>query len=83
MTTNKIKLHVVDDHQIVINGILAVVDNQPDIEFVGQSLSAVEAQRWLSENLADVLLLDIHMPGMDGMALCKILKQDFPRMKII
>ena len=80
---NKIRLLVVDDHQIVINGIETVVSDQADIEMVGSSLSAPEAQLWLSHHLADVVLLDIHIPGMDGMELCKVLKSDFPRMKII
>ena len=80
---DKIRLLIVDDHKIVINGIRTVVKDQPDLQFVGFALSAEEALVWLHENLADVVLLDIQMPGKDGIELCKTLKKEFPRMKII
>ena len=80
---NKIKVFVVDDHMIVINGIVSALDGQIDIDFVGYALNADEAQTWLSQHEADVILLDIHIPGIDGMELCKILKKNYPQLRIV
>lgn len=63
----KIKVHIADDHQILIDGIVAVLKNEEDIEVVGHSLNGKELLQWLKNNETDVLVLDVNMPQMDGL----------------
>ena len=62
----KIKVHIADDHQILIDGIEAVLKNEENIEVVGHSLNGQDVIDWLEINKADVLVLDINMPKLDG-----------------
>ncbi|WP_196885423.1 response regulator [Aureivirga sp. CE67] len=62
----KIKVHIADDHKILIDGISAVLNSQEDIEIVGYSLDGSQTVKWFEENDADVLVLDINMPNLNG-----------------
>jgi len=65
---NKIYVHVADDHKILIEGIIAVINTDNDIEIRGYSLTGKEVVDWFEKkgNKADVLILDITMPILDG-----------------
>ena len=63
---NKITVHIADDHQIIIDGLSAILDFESDIEVVGFSLNGRQVLDWFQENTADVLLLDINMPDVNG-----------------
>ena len=64
----KIHVHVADDHKILIEGIIAVINTDKDIKIKGYSLTGQEVIDWFSKkrNTADVLILDISMPIIDG-----------------
>jgi len=62
----KIKIHVADDHQLLIDGIIAVLSSEKNIEVVGQSLNGEDVINWFYNNTADILILDINMPKIDG-----------------
>tara|TARA_B110000046_G_scaffold167334_1_gene184914 strand:+ start:10626 stop:11291 length:666 start_codon:yes stop_codon:yes gene_type:complete len=64
----KIYVHIADDHKILIEGIIAVINTDKDIEISGYSLTGKEVVDWYGEkrNKADVLILDITMPLLDG-----------------
>mgnify|MGYP001375184773 CR=1 FL=1 len=62
----KVRVHIADDHQILIDGIVAVLENEDNIEVVGYSLNGQDVIDWLETNDADVLVLDINMPKLDG-----------------
>jgi two-component system, NarL family, invasion response regulator UvrY len=62
-----IKVHIADDHQILIDGIEAVLKSEKNIEVSGHSLNGQDVIEWLEENDADVLVLDINMPKLDGL----------------
>lgn len=64
----KIKVHIADDHQILIDGIIAVLSSEKNIEVVGYSLNGEDVLNWFAANEADVLILDINMPKVDGIA---------------
>lgn len=66
MTTEKIKVHIADDHQILIDGIIAVLSMLGNVEVVGHSLDGISVLNWFQENQADILVLDIGMPKLDG-----------------
>lgn len=67
----KIKVHVADDHKILIEGVVALLNTEDDIEVVGWSLTGKEVIDWFNENNADVLVLDINMPNVDGIGVLK------------
>ena len=68
---NKITVHIADDHQILIDGVMAVLDLEEDIEVVGYSLDGSQVIDWFAEHSADVLILDINMPKLDGIGVLK------------
>jgi DNA-binding NarL/FixJ family response regulator len=62
----KIKVHIADDHQLLIDGIIAVLSSEKNMEVVGQSLNGEDVINWFYTNTADILILDINMPKIDG-----------------
>ena len=80
---NKIRVHIADDHQILIDGVKAVLNLEPNIEVPGFSLNGLEVLDWFKENEADVLILDINMPEMDGIEVLKQLKKNNIRSEVI
>jgi len=81
----KIYVHVADDHKILIEGIIAVINTDKEIEIKGYSLTGQEVIDWFSkkENTADVLILDITMPGLDGFDVLKHFKKNKIDQKVI
>lgn len=79
----KIKVHVADDHMILIEGIVAMLNIDKDIEVVGHSLTGMQVMKWFEANTADVLVLDINMPELDGIEVLKRLNKKKSHQKII
>lgn len=71
----KIKVHIADDHKILIDGIIAVLKSENNIEVVGYSLDGIQVIEWFKQNKADVLVLDVNMPDCDGIEVLKELKK--------
>lgn len=71
-----IRIVVVDDHPIIREGIVANLALQPDMKVVGQSGDGGEALPLLRQILPDILVLDLRMPGMDGLRLLKEISQE-------
>ena len=73
------KIHVViaDDQELVRAGFAMVIDSQPDMAVAAQARDGADALA-LAETLhPDVVLMDVRMPGMDGIELCRRIKQTF------
>lgn len=68
---NKIKLHLADDHQVLIDGMLAVLNTNPKFEVVGYSLNGIGLVETVKNNKADILIMDINMPEKDGIEVLK------------
>jgi DNA-binding NarL/FixJ family response regulator len=81
----KIYVHVADDHKILIEGIIAVVNTDKNIEIRGYSLSGLEVIDWFKkrDNKADVLILDITMPVLDGFEVLKYFRDNKLDQKVI
>ncbi|MEE9407116.1 MAG: response regulator transcription factor [Polaribacter sp.] len=81
----KIYVHVADDHKILIEGIIAVINTDKEIEIKGYSLTGQEVIDWFSTkgNAADVLILDITMPVLDGFEVLKYFKKKRINQKVI
>ncbi|MFD0963000.1 response regulator [Pseudofulvibacter geojedonensis] len=67
----KIRIHLTDDHQIIIDGLLAVLKLEDDFEVVGFSLNGHNLYERLTSNKADILIMDINMPDIDGIDILK------------
>jgi DNA-binding NarL/FixJ family response regulator len=68
---SKIKIHLADDHKMLIDGMLAVLKTNPCYEVVGYSLNGEDLLASITENQADVLIMDINMPIKDGIEVLK------------
>ncbi|WP_347175141.1 response regulator transcription factor [Polaribacter uvawellassae] len=79
----KIKVHVADDHMILIEGIIAMLNTDKDIEVVGYSLTGKQVIEWFKTNEADILVLDINMPELDGIEVLKKFNKKKKHQKII
>ena len=79
----KIHVHVADDHKILIEGIIAVINTDKDIEVEGYSLTGKEVIDWAQSNTADILILDINMPHYDGIEVLKFFKMKGIKLKTI
>ncbi len=71
----KISIHIADDHQVLLDGLKAVLQLDDELEVVGSSLNGEEVLQWFKNNTADVLILDISMDKMDGIQLLKEFKK--------
>ena len=81
---NKIKIHLADDHQVLIDGILAVLKTNSDFEVVGFSLNGEGLVDRVIRNKADVLVMDINMPEKDGIQVLREMSEvGFPCKVII
>ena len=79
----KIKVHVADDHMILIEGIIAMLNTDKNIEVVGYSLTGKQVIEWFKTNKADILVLDINMPELDGIEVLKKFDKKKKHQKII
>jgi DNA-binding NarL/FixJ family response regulator len=82
---DKITVHIADDHQILIDGVVAVLNLEEDMEVVGYSLNGNQVLEWFREHSADVLVLDINMPQLDGIEVLKAFQKfdDIPQVVIL
>ena len=80
---NKIKVIIAEDHTIVRKGLCALLQGEPDIEVVGEAENGREAIKIVEKLLPDVVLMDIAMPGLNGLDTTRQLKKRFPKLKIL
>jgi two-component system invasion response regulator UvrY len=81
----KIYVHVADDHKILVEGIIAIINTDEDIETRGYSLNGQEVVDWFKkkENKADVLILDITMTPLDGFGVLKYFQENKIKQKVV
>ena len=80
---SKIRVLIVDDHVIVREGLHALLEAQPDIEVVGEATDGGEAVNKTREVQPDIVLMDITMPGMNGLEATRHIRQHSPDVKIL
>ena len=79
----KNSVFIVDDHYMVIEGIRSLLQNEKDIEWMGHAMNAASCLAFLQRQQPDVILMDISMPDMSGIDLCKEVKEKYPSVFII
>ena len=79
----KIKVFLVDDHEIFRNGLKQLVDSEPDMEVVGEAGDGETALEVLRALSPDVIIMDIRMPGINGVETSSILLKREPQAKIV
>ena len=83
MTHTKINLAIIDDHQIVLDGIQSLLKGNKEINVLIETTDPEEMLQLLKQIEIDVLLTDVLMPKMSGDELSKIVKERFPQIKIL
>lgn len=78
-----ISIFIVDDHPIVIEGLKSVIERLKDHQVAGMAHNAIDAINCLKKVQVDVLLLDINLPDISGIDLCKKVRKEFPAVKIL
>ncbi len=79
----KIKLFITDDHYMVIEGIRSLLQQERHIEWLGHASNAAACLSFLEKQLPDVILMDINMPGQNGIELCRAIKEKYTSVFII
>ncbi|WP_078549996.1 response regulator [Litchfieldia alkalitelluris] len=78
-----IKLMLVDDHAVLRDGLKTILELEEDIQVIGEAISGEEAIEKATVLLPDIILMDINMPGKNGVEVTGILKKKHPGIKIL
>jgi DNA-binding NarL/FixJ family response regulator len=78
-----IRVVVADDHAVVRKGLIQILDDTEDLRVVGEAANAVELIGLLRKVPCDVLLLDVSMPGKNGIEAMKVIRQEFPQVRAL
>ena len=78
-----IKVIVCDDHLLFIDGVVQGLSKDPQIKMVGHALNGEDLLKMLRKNKADVVVLDIQMPKLNGLEAALRIRKQYPKVKII
>lgn len=81
--SKKYKMVVVDDHPIVISGISGLLSDLENIEIIEKMQSGIALLDYIENNEVDLVLMDIFLPVITGIDLCKAIKQKYPQVIVI
>jgi len=79
----KIKILIVDDHNVVREGLRRILELDDTLEVIGEAKSGVEAISRAVALMPDVVIMDLKMPGMDGITATREIKQRLPRTQVL
>jgi len=81
--SNKIKLLIVDDHQIVRDGLISLLSGTENLEIIGASSGFLNLIDSIKQKKPDIIIMDISMPEKSGIEITDIITQDFPDVKVL
>lgn len=79
----KASIFIVDDHYMVIEGIRSLLQNEKSIEWMGHATNAASCLGFLKNQQPDIILMDINLPDMSGIDLCKEVRQKYPSVFVL
>jgi DNA-binding NarL/FixJ family response regulator len=80
---DEISIYIVDDHEVVINGLKFIMSKYKDIKIIGASTDGNDALKKINELLPDIVILDIYLRDMSGMEIAKNLNENLKKPRII
>ena len=80
---DRIKVMIVDDHEVVRLGLKTALEPEDDIQVVAEAGNAQVALQEVETARPDVVLMDVRMPGTDGIQACRMIKDAFPDTKVV
>ncbi len=78
-----VKIFITDDHYMVIEGIRSLLQYEKGIEWLGHAMNGASCLAFLQNEQPDVILMDINLPDISGIELCKEVTNTYPKVKII
>jgi DNA-binding NarL/FixJ family response regulator len=78
-----INVLIVDDHPVVVEGLRSLLRQLKNIQTAGSAANAFEAIAFLRKNKVDIILLDVNLPDISGIDLCKKIKKEFAGVKVL
>ncbi|PSL32830.1 LuxR family two component transcriptional regulator [Dyadobacter jiangsuensis] len=78
-----VRILIVDDHPLVLEGLKSLLADVEEVQVVGTATNAIEAIAFLKNNEVDIAFLDINLPDISGIDLCKKVKDQFPEVKTL
>lgn len=78
-----IRIALCDDHQIIREGLRSLLERQPDMSVVGEGVNGLDAIRLARDKKPEIMVLDIAMPELNGIAAARRIIEDFPKIKIL
>lgn len=82
-TKERIRVLIVDDHPVVRKGLDSCLSRRPGIRIVGEAADGEEAAKLARELIPDVVLMDIDLPRMNGLAVTELLRKEAPNVKVL
>ena len=79
----RLRVLLVDDHALFRSGVRALLARQPDIEVVGEAADGLDGIRQARQCKPDIVLLDLHMPGLGGREVVKTLAAELPETRVL
>jgi DNA-binding NarL/FixJ family response regulator len=79
----KIKVMIVDDNEVVREGLKSILEPQVDIDVIGEAVDGLDAVTKAEKLNPDVILMDAHMPGIDGTEATRRIKISLPDVKVL
>lgn len=77
------RILIADDHAMFADGISSILNTEKNIEVIGQCLDGPTTLEFLEKNEVDILLLDVNLPGMSGIDVCKEVSEKYKETKVI
>jgi len=78
-----LRIALADDHRLTLDGVRRALAEEPDIEVVGEAYSGQDVLPLIRETEPDVVLLDVHMPKVDGFVCLDLIRKNHPNVKVV
>lgn len=79
----RVRVLLADDHTLVRKGIARLLESDPELEVAGEAADGLEALHLARQLKPDVLLMDIYMPGCDGITATRLIRQEMPEVRVV